>query len=405
MLLSVGNESFIFCFYERYIGPTIRGGVFLFYGEYFILAGRLTVNHTITLLQEEIYMKKRILSLVLALAMLSGLTACGGGGDKTPDTSAQAQTEASAQDETEASAQDESTSGDDYYPVTVEVYNSAKELVPYTFEKCPERTLIYGRNNVEIMLALGLADKILMITDCGSVKPEYQAEFEKLDQLQNHQDVSYFVREYALSLNPDMVIGWRSLFDMEDRMGDVSFWHERNIGTYTSTNSVLKDNQSLENEYADIRNLAKIYNKQEKAEEIISEIQAGVDKGKEAAKGKEAQRILIAEKWEGEYDIYHAKSAIGDIAAQLGAEPLGEAGWTDEQIVAANPEAIFAVHVGSVTDEEAIALYTENPALASVDAVKNNRVYPVEYSLAYTPGVRTIDTVKMFLKNLYSIEY
>lgn len=62
------------------------------------------------------------------------------------------------------------------------------------------------------------------------------------------------------------------------------------------------------------------------------------------------------------------------------------------------------VHVSSVTDEEAIALYTENPALASVDAVKNGRIYPVVYSLAYTPGVRTIDTVNMFLKDLYGIE-
>ena len=67
-----------------------------------------------------------------------------------------------------------------------------------------------------------------------------------------------------------MVIGWRSLFDMEDRMGDVSFWHERNIGTYTSINSVLKDNQSLQNEYADIRNIGTIYNKAEEAEKITA---------------------------------------------------------------------------------------------------------------------------------------
>ncbi|MCI7812250.1 MAG: ABC transporter substrate-binding protein [Lachnospiraceae bacterium] len=293
----------------------------------------------------------------------------------------------------------------EHYPVTVEVYNNARELVSYTFEKCPEKTLVYGRNNVEILLALGVGDKIQMVADCSSVKPEYEEEFAKLDRIKNHQDVGYFVKEYALSLEPDMVIGWYSLFNLEDRMGDVDFWHERNIGTYTSINSVLKENQSLENEYADIRNLGIIYNKEAEAEAIIAEIQAGVEKGKEASEGQEPQRILIAEKWEGEYDIYHAKTAAGDIAAQLGAEPLGEKGWTDEEIVAANPEAIFAVHVSSVSDEEAIALYAENPALASVDAVKNGRIYPVVYSLAYTPGVRTIDTVKLFLEDLYGIEY
>ena len=52
--------------------------------------------------------------------------------------------------------------------------------------------------------------------------------------------------------------------------------------TYTSINSVLKDDQSLQNAYADIRNIAAIYNKQEKAEEIIAEIEADVAKGKQA---------------------------------------------------------------------------------------------------------------------------
>ena len=350
-------------------------------------------------------MKRKLLAMVLAVSMTCGVTAGSSmiGFAEETEVVTEAATEALT-DDAEAAEITADPADEDYYPVTVEVYNNARELVPYTFEKCPEKTLVYGRNNVEIMLALGLGDKIEMITDCGSVKPEYEAEFEKLDQLQNHQDIGYFVKEYALSLEPDMVIGWYSLFNMEDRMGDVDFWHERNIGTYTSINSVLKDNQSLENEYADIRNIATIYNKQAEAEKIISEIEEGVEKGKKAAEGKDPQRILIAEKWEGEYDIYHAKTAAGDIAAQLGAEPLGEAGWTDEQIVDANTEAIFAVHVSSVTDEEAIALYTENPALASVDAVKNGRIYPVVYSLAYTPGVRTIDTVNMFLKDLYGIE-
>ena len=294
-------------------------------------------------------------SLTLALS----LAACTGSGVSSSAPAPSAAPSASAvRPVSTASANSEY-----YYPVTLEVYNNARELVPYTFEQCPERTLVYGKNNVEIMLALGLEDKILMTADCSSVLPEYEEAFAELDRVKNHQDVGYFVKEYALSLEPDMVIGWYSLFNIEDRMGDVGFWHERGIGTYTSINSVLKDDQSLQNEYADIRNIAAIYNKQEKAEEIIAEI--------EAAAGSEPQRILIAEKYEGEYDIYHAKSCAGDIAAQLGAEPLGEKGWTDEQIVEANPEAIFSVHVSSVTDEEAVNLFLDNPALASVDAVKN----------------------------------
>ena len=220
---------------------------------------------------------KKILAIVLSLTLALSLAACTGSGASSSAPAPSAAPSASAvRPVSTASANSEY-----YYPVTLEVYNNARELVPYTFEQCPERTLVYGKNNVEIMLALGLEDKILMTADCSSVLPEYEEAFAELDRVKNHQDVGYFVKEYALSLEPDMVIGWYSLFNIEDRMGDVGFWHERGIGTYTSINSVLKDDQSLQNEYADIRNIAAIYNKQEKAEEIIAEIEADVAKGKQ----------------------------------------------------------------------------------------------------------------------------
>ena len=186
---------------------------------------------------------KKILAIVLSLTLALSLAACTGSGASSSAPAPSAAPSASAvRPVSTASANSEY-----YYPVTLEVYNNARELVPYTFEQCPERTLVYGKNNVEIMLALGLEDKILMTADCSSVLPEYEEAFAELDRVKNHQDVGYFVKEYALSLEPDMVIGWYSLFNIEDRMGDVGFWHERGIGTYTSINSVLKDDQSLQN--------------------------------------------------------------------------------------------------------------------------------------------------------------
>ncbi len=341
-------------------------------------------------------MKKLSLILICLLAA-GGLLFAGGTAETSTVTTGQNEG-ASSQISTEQSGS--------HYPVTVEVYNNERKLVPFTFQKAPEKTLVYGKNNVEILMALGLSDNIYMIADCSSVKEQWMEEFSKIKQVRDTQDVGYFVREYALSLEPDMVIGWYSLFNMKDRMGKPEFWHERGIGTYTTMSSVhATPYETLENtEFADIRNLGKIYNKEERAEEIIAEVEAAVAKGAEAAKGQKPLRVLVLEKWKGEYYIFPPESVAGDIVKRLGAEPLGHEGMGDEDIVVANPDVILAVHVSSWKPEDAVALYTENPALQSVNAVKNGRIYPVSYAYAYAPGVRTIDSVKMFLDYLYGIK-
>ncbi len=349
--------------------------------------------------------KMKKLLLILGCLLFIGGLVFAGGEKEAQKVETGAIEETSEQVSPETIEQKASEEIDSHYPVTIEVYNNDRELIPYTFYKAPEKTLVYGRNNVEILLALGLADHIYMIADASFVKEQWMEEFSKIKQVRDTQEVGYFVREYALSLEPDMVIGWYSLFNLKDRMGAPEFWHERNIGTYTTISSVIKTNQTLENtEYADMRNIAKIYNVEERAEALIDEIEAAVAKGVEAAKGQTPPRVLILEKWKGKYDIFPPESVAGDIVRRLGAEPIGHEGMGDEDIVVANPDVIFAVHVSSWEPEDAIELYTGNPALQSVEAVKNGRLYPVTYHYAYAPGVRTIDSVNLFLDYLYGIK-
>ena len=106
-------------------------------------------------------MKRKLLAMVLAVSMTCGVTAGSSmiGFAEETEVVTEAATEALT-DDAEAAEITADPADEDYYPVTVEVYNNARELVPYTFEKCPEKTLVYGRNNVEIMLALGLGDKM-----------------------------------------------------------------------------------------------------------------------------------------------------------------------------------------------------------------------------------------------------
>ena len=90
---------------------------------------------------------KKILAIVLSLTLALSLAACTGSGASSSAPAPSAAPSASAvRPVSTASANSEY-----YYPVTLEVYNNARELVPYTFEQCPERTLVYGKTNVAIM--------------------------------------------------------------------------------------------------------------------------------------------------------------------------------------------------------------------------------------------------------------
>ena len=120
---------------------------------------------------------KRILSLTLALVLVLALAACGAQSSTAttaaPETT-EAATEAAAEAATEAPAEVKHT----VYPLTIQTYNYAKEPVEYTFEKAPERVWAQNQDNIEILLALGLADK--SVGACGldgEVREDLQADF------------------------------------------------------------------------------------------------------------------------------------------------------------------------------------------------------------------------------------
>ena len=81
------------------------------------------------------------------------------------------------------------------------------------------------------------------------------------------------------------------------------------------------------------------------------------------------------------------------------ASKLGE-----EDVVAANPEVIFAVYMDR--DDQDMAAQTKdaimnNAAFADIDAVKNNRVIPIELGQMYCSGVRTIDGIHTIANGMY----
>ena len=171
---------------------------------------------------------KKTLSALMALTLTASLAACSASTPAdTPPSENLVQTSNTPSVDEEGAKRTE-------YPLTITTYNYNKEPVEYTFAKAPERVYAYAQDNIEILLSLGLADRIVAASGMdGEIDPELASEFAKIDY---HEDTGVLSKEDLLALEPDFIAAWYSTFS-DKRLGDVDFWHERSVGTYMALNS------------------------------------------------------------------------------------------------------------------------------------------------------------------------
>lgn len=80
--------------------------------------------------------------------------------------------------------------------------------------------------------------------------------------------------------------------------------------------------------------------------------------------------------------------------------------FTVEELIAKNPQVIFTVYYGeAILKDEAVKVIKNNPALANIDAVKNDRVYAIMLSEVYASGVRTADGIRSIVKVISRIQW
>jgi iron complex transport system substrate-binding protein len=328
---------------------------------------------------------KKSIVLLLGCVLVLGLTACS----------------SQAKDSTKSTSK-EGNGSNSHYPVTITTYNYEKKPVEITFEKKPENVVAVYQNSIETMLALGLEDNIKMAAGLDhSVKEEYSKAFSKVKyQKQFTPDKETIIME-----KPDFILSWYSIFD-EKRLGDVDYWHENGINTYMSLNSGASENKTVENEITDILNLGKIFDVEEKSKSIVDGIKKGIDDAKSKVKDQKKQTTLIIEYMDGQINTYGAKTLGGDMVSIVGGELLNPDGGkiSEEDLIKLNPDSIFVVYMDRNDKEAAqgeINKVLNNPALDSLNAVKNKRVNSIALGEMYCSGIRTIDGINTFANGLY----
>lgn len=288
------------------------------------------------------------------------------------------------------------------YPVTINTYDQNGKEFKETFKEKPKRVVSTNQTTTEIMLDLDLQDYLVGTAFMDSpILPRLEDKYKKMNVLSE----TYPSKESVLALNPDLIIGWKSVFS-DKNLGSVEAWNEKGVNTFIQRNSGIAKEQTLEDVYEDIEDIGTIFNIEDKADKYVDNIEDRIDKITEQTKEvKEPMKVLILEgEGENKYRVYGPKSLVSDMVSKAGgvniAKDSGSVGI--ENIIEMNPDAIVLIHylMQNKDNKEENSLL-ENPALRNVTAIKENKIIYTPLAETYAGGVRTVDGIERIAKGLY----
>lgn len=305
----------------------------------------------------------------------------------------------------EVVAEEEVLEEESHYPISIVNYNAEGEEVEVVFHSKPKRVLTTNQTTTELMLDLGLEE--YMIGTAYLDNPILDRLEEKYLEIPVIAE-QYPTKEVVLSLEPDFIFGWRSVFN-ENTLGDVDYWIDRGTNTFAQRNTVSTVGDfTVDNLFKDIRDLGQIFNIEEDAEEYIKDQMERLELIDEKISELDDKKtvLIIESQSEGAFRVYGENDLVGDMAKKAGLEVIGQRGSVGlEDIISLNPEAIIYIHFGDeldLDDPSIVAELTENTALSNVDAIKNNNIVVSGLAETWAGGVRVIDAIEKYAFNLYS---
>lgn len=292
-----------------------------------------------------------------------------------------------------------------HYPVTIENFNTQGEPEQQTFTKPPERVVAVWQNSIETLLALGVGDRLIAgngVPDKKFFRKEYQEQYSKIP----YTGLQLLDLETTMMLKPDLIVGWHSTFAPKV-IRPTEFWHKRGVNTFIARSSIITNKKrTLENEYKDILDLGRIFDKNERAQQLVGQMQQEVNFAISQTAGYQKRpRALVLEFMGKEPTVYGEKSLAGNIVKELHGELLAEKQRAIglEQVVELDPDVIFLVvtEFNYGHEQDVLDRVNKHKALKNLRCVKEGRVLPLPLYAIYSSGVRTYDGIKIIANGLY----
>ena len=282
-----------------------------------------------------------------------------------------------------------------------------------TYEEAPETAVALSYSIAEIMVALGLEDKIVAIAPSmyilDQVSEEYRETVGSFPVLEGSYGVPTL--ETVLDTGAEFVFGDAYSF-YASGVGTAEDFEAAGVNIYATEGTYVED-ATFENIYNDIINIGKIFRVEERAGELVAQLREREAAVEASVAGLEPVRVFYFDSdTGGGVDM----STVGDTGLQslmlemAGAENIfsdveGQfvaVSWED--VVDRDPEYIIVCdYYGEGYAEEKIAELKANPATMDMDAVVNDRFIVVP-GMAMFPSLECMDAVELIAAGLHPDE-
>ncbi len=224
-------------------------------------------------------MKKTISTIVSCALIASMLTACGtskssNSKSETASTTSSATETTSAVSSEESKTEEKADEASSSYHVEIDNFNRKT-----VYTEVPKRIVSLSYSETEILVALGLEDKIVGIAEADNVlddcDPKYRDTISGLNIIASTDEGGVPTLETLLTVDPDFVYATSYSLNSESGVGELSDFENYNMNVYVSS-TTYKPTCSIDDVYEDIRNIGKIFQVEDKADAIVSEMESKI---------------------------------------------------------------------------------------------------------------------------------
>ena len=258
-----------------------------------------------------------------------------------------------------------------------------------------ERIISTAPSNTEILVELGLANKLVAIDKYSSDVEGIPNDIEQIDFL--NPDA-----EAIISLEPDLIIasGHNKSGSSDDPFKLVK---EAGISVV-----YIPSSESIQGIYDDIMFIADVTNTTEKGQEIVDTMKSQINEIAEKSKNIKQKKTVY-------FEISPAPSLysfgnstfLNEMIELLGAENIfkDENAWlapSAESIIDKNPDVILT-NVDYI--DNPIQEIKSRPGWENINAVKNNQVYLIDKNSSSRPSSHIIKALNEMAKAIYPDVY